>query len=402
MINPRFFKAVIAMGVVSACLLGLPACQSNSASTGGTAATVNGTEISEDTVTTTIQTLRVQSGLEDQDTWGEFLASSSMTPESVRDQIVDSLVSQELVKQGAAELGVTVDSSEVDQYVESMKGYFESDEAWEQALAEAGFTEESYRESIESSLLTQAVGEYFEEKAELTDEDVLDAAKTYATYYDGAKRSSHVLFKVDDTTDEAAMEAARTEAQSVLDQINGGLDFAEAAKQYSSDTSASNGGDVGWDATSSFVTEYQSALDALEAGQVSGLVETQYGIHIIKCTEVFKAPDEITSVDQIPADFLESIKSYAKSLKSNNDYTEWVDALREKAEIVINDMPSSVPYNVDMSKYATEDDTASDDTATDEAASDEAASESSTSAEVASESSESASAESESSSSAAA
>ena len=61
----------------------------------------------------------------------------------------------------------------------------------------------------------------------------------YATAYDGAKRSSHILFN---TGDEAT-------AQDVLDRINSGeLDFAEAAKEYSQDTgSAENGGDVGWD-----------------------------------------------------------------------------------------------------------------------------------------------------------
>ena len=66
----------------------------------------------------------------------------------------------------------------------------------------------------------------------------------YDTTYDGAKRSSHILF---DSGDEAT-------AREVLDKLNAGeLDFAEAAKEYSKDGSASDGGDVGWDKTSSFV-----------------------------------------------------------------------------------------------------------------------------------------------------
>ncbi|WP_369677506.1 peptidylprolyl isomerase, partial [Klebsiella pneumoniae] len=87
-----------------------------------------------------------------------------------------------------------------------------------------------------------------------------------------------------DSADEAT-------AQEVLDKINSGeLDFAEAAQQYSKDSSAQNGGDVGWDKMTSFVEPYQTALDGLAVDQVSGLVTTDYGIHIIKCTDEFNAP----------------------------------------------------------------------------------------------------------------
>ena len=109
-----------------------------------------------------------------------------------------------------------------------------------------------------------------------SDEDVLSYAQTYISSFDGAKRSSHILFDADDTET----------AQSVLDQINAGtLDFAEAAKTYSKDSSAQNGGDVGWDKLNSFVSEYTAGLADLSKGQVSGLVTSSYGIHIIKCTD---------------------------------------------------------------------------------------------------------------------
>ena len=88
-------------------------------------------------------------------------------------------------------------------------------------------------------------------------------------------------------------------AQEVLDKINSGeLDFADAAQQYSQDEgSKADGGNVGWDKLTSFVDEYQTALDGLEKDQVSALVTSTYGIHIIKCTDVFTAPDEVTSID---------------------------------------------------------------------------------------------------------
>ena len=386
MIKSKFLKAVVSMGLIAACAFALAAC--GGSGSGKVAATVNGVEISEDAVTETIQVIRAQSGLDDDEIWAQFLAANGMTPESVREQIIDSLIDEELVKQGAKELGISVDSAEVDSYVEAIRANFDSDEAWETALEEAGFTEEEYRASIESSLLQQQVGAYFEEQAEMTDEDILSAAQSYVPYYDGAKRSSHILFMVADTSDEAAMTEAREKAQQVLDQINSGaITFEEAASQYSDDSSKDNGGDVGWDRINTFVTAYQAALDELGEGEVSGLVETEYGIHIIKCTQVFTAPEEVTSIDQIPEEFQETIKGMAASISSNNEYNTWLDELRENADIVINDMPSNVPYNVDMSKYVTEEESeaaASSEAESGESAEAEASGESSGSSDSAS------------------
>lgn len=387
----KFLKAMVVAGIMVVMAAGMVACGGNSQSkTEAVAATVNGTSIPESDVTSAIEAVRAQYGLDTEEAWGSFLVSSSMTPESVREQIIDSLVDQEIVKEGAKDLGVAVESSEIDSYVESMKANFSDDEAWKEALEQAGFTEESYRESIESSLIQQKVSEHFESEAEPSDEDLLESAKNYASYYNGAKRSSHILF---DAADEET-------AKSVLARIQSGeLDFAEAAKQYSKDSSAEQGGDVGWDRSKSFVTEYQTALDGLELNQVSDLVTSQHGIHIIKCTEVYNAPAEITSLDQIPEAFQESIKNMAKSMKASEAYQAWIDELKEKAEIVINEMPADLSYNIDLTKYqeaasAASAEAASDASAATDSAAAESASAESASAESASASSESASAES--------
>ena len=366
----KIFKAMIAVGIIAVFTTGLVACSGGSSASSATAATVNGTAIPESEVTNTIESVRAQSGLDSEESWGNFLVANSLTPESVREQILDSLIDQQLIKEGASKLGISVDSSEVDSYVDSMKANFDDDAAWNEALEQAGFTEASYRESIEASLLQQEVSAHFEEQAQPSDEEVLESAQNYVSYYDGAKRSSHILF---DAADEAT-------AQDVLARIKSGeLDFAQAASEYSQDSSSENGGDVGWDRATTFVTEYQDALDALEVNQVSELVTSQFGIHIIKCTDKFTAPEELTSLDQIPADFQESIKSMAASIKSTEDQQAWIDELKESADIKINDMPADVPYNIDLTKYqeaadaaaaeaeATADETASTDASATEA-----------------------------------
>ena len=334
----RIAALVCVAALMACCAIAFSACSGKQV-----AATVNGTEIYEETITSDVEAFRKSYSLEDEDSWGEWMANYGYTPSTVREAMIDSYVETELIKQAAKENDVSADSSEVDSYLQQMKANYSSDEAWNNALTSAGFTEETYKERIEESLLEQAL---MDKVTPLTDPDestMLTYAQMYNSYYDGAKRSSHILFNAGD-------EAT---AQSVLDQINAGtLSFEDAAKQYSQDTgSASNGGDVGWDMLNSFVSEYTDALDGLSEGQVSGLVTSDYGIHIIKCTEVYTAPETLESVDQMPEAFRESIKETVQSYTQQNDFSTWLSDYEEQQNIVINDMPSGLSYDVDMSKY---------------------------------------------------
>lgn len=351
----HIMKAVCAVGLSAACVWSLAACTSGdqaSGDSGAVAATVGDVPISEDTVTKYIESIRSQMGVTDEDSWGNWLAQNGYTPESVREEVVNSYVQRELIKKGADERGITVDSTEVDGYVDQMKQNYDTDEKWQEALTQAGMTEDEYRSEIELQLKNRGLLESFASDEEPSEEDLLQYAQMYATTYDGAKRSSHILF---DSGDEAT-------AREVLDKLNAGeLDFAEAAKEYSKDGSASDGGDVGWDKTSSFVEEYQTALDGLEKDQMSGLVTSTYGIHIIKCTDVFTAPEEVTSLDQIPSDWVDSIKSSLKSQKQSEAYQQWLEEYKESSDVVINPMPEGLPYAVDMSKYQSSDDAATED-----------------------------------------
>ncbi len=97
-------------------------------------------------------------------------------------------------------------------------------------------------------------------------------------------RASHILFKVPADASPADVEAIRKKAEDVLAQVKAGGDFAELAKQYSEDSSASNGGDLGWFGRGRMVPEFEQATLALSDGEVSDLVKSQFGFHIIKRT----------------------------------------------------------------------------------------------------------------------
>ena len=311
---------------------------------GGVAATVNGVEIGENAVTAYIENFRMNNSLTEDADWAQWLVDYDYTVDSLRGEIVDYFVSQELVRQAAAENGITVDEEAIDQQVESMKSNYASEEEWNAALAAVGIGDETqYRSMLELYTLEADLEDTVAEDGEVSEDDLLMYAQMYASAYDGAKRSSHILFSADD-------EAT---AQEVLDKINSGeLDFAAAAEQYSTDTgSAVNGGDVGWDKMTQFVTEYQTALDGLSKDEVSGLVTSEYGIHIIKCTDEFIAPEEVTSVDQVPAEWMDGIRAQLAESAKSMAYQEWMQNYHDSADIVVSDMPEGLPYVVDLSGY---------------------------------------------------
>ena len=359
---PSFFKAACAVSLSAVCLLGVAACSNNSNDTSGdVAATINGTNIMEDTVTNYIEDIRKSQNLTDEDSWGNYLAQASTTPSDVRTQVINMYVQRELINTGAQERNVTVDSSEIDSYVEKMKANYDSDEKWQSALESAGMTEEEYRSEIELQLKYQALLETFKSTEEPDSSSMVSYAQMYASAYDGAKKSSHILF---DSGDEAT-------AQEVLNKINSGeLDFATAAKQYSKDTSsAEDGGNVGWDKTNSFVEEYTNALANLQKDQVSGLVTSSYGIHIIKCTDVFTAPKQtgddgketvkVTEISQIPQEWQDTIKESLQSQNESTEYQNWVEEKKNEGGYEVKDMPQGLPYDVDMSKYQSSDSSSS-------------------------------------------
>ena len=355
---PKILKNAFALLLAGVFAVGMTSCSSNSDTSDGTvdiydtsegvAVTVNGVEIGEKAITAYIESYRSLNSLDDDDSWAEWLVSYEYTPEDIRTDVIDYYTSQELLRQAAEENGVTADSDEIESQIETMRSYYDSDEAWEEALESNGLTEDSYYDLLELSALEEALMEVVATASEPSEDDLLSYGESYATSYDGAKKSSHILFSSDD----------EETAQEVLDLINSGeLDFAEAAEQYSTDTgSAEDGGNVGWDALTTFVDEYQEALDELEEGEVSGLVTSSYGIHIIMCTEVFEAPDEVTSMDQLPDEFVESITEYLEETSLEESYTEWFDEYEEASEIEVTDMPEGLSYDVDLSDYTTDED----------------------------------------------
>lgn len=318
--------------------------------TGGVAATVNGTNITEDTITKQIMSYRTSAGYTEDADWAKFLVDQGMTPESYRENTIRSVASDYLVDSAIREYDITVSDDEVDKEFERAAESYGGIDKMMEILNQVGYTEDAYKDSLRSSMQTTKLREKVAGVEKPTDQEVVDYINENLDTYNDARRSENLLIKVDAEASDEDKQAAKDKAQEILDKINAGeISFEDAVKEYSDDTaSAKDGGDVGYDKLTSFVTEYQDALSALQKDQVSGIVETTYGYHIIKCTDVFKVDGAVKSIDEVPAKIKDYVVNTIVSSAETEAYDAWLKEYTDKADIKINEMPADVPYNVDL------------------------------------------------------
>lgn len=141
-----------------------------------------------------------------------------------------------------------------------------------------------------------------------TDEDVQAYYDAHLSDYQRPEeaRARHILFKVAPDASDADKAAARTQADAVLTEAKGGADFAELAKQHSQDSTAAAGGDLGSFGRGVMTPAFETAAFALEPGQISDIVETPFGLHIIKLEQ--KTPARTQPLDEVRASIVEAIK----------------------------------------------------------------------------------------------
>lgn len=202
-------------------------------------------------------------------------------------QLLDQLVALKLLSQQAASLKVSVPAQDIDSRVNQIKGQFPSEQAFTAALAERQLNPEKLRSEVRQQLEAMKVVETQVGPAvTVTDAEVSDFYTRNPDKFvePEAVHISHILIRTAENADAAARQKAKTEAQGVLAQLKKGGDFAALAKQHSQDPgSAVNGGDLGFVPRGQTVPAFEQAAFALtKPGQLSGIVETQFGYHIIR------------------------------------------------------------------------------------------------------------------------
>lgn len=143
--------------------------------------------------------------------------------------------------------------------------------------------------------------------------------------------AAHILVKVEESGDEAEDKAALQKAEGILKKVRDGADFSELAKENSDCPSGTRGGELGYFSRGMMVPEFEEAAFKLKTGEVSGIVKTKFGYHIIKALDRKEAGQK--GFDEV-RDEIEKGLLGEKQRSAFNDYTE---ALKEKAKITVNE-----------------------------------------------------------------
>lgn len=353
----RFYAPAVAVLLLAACLA-LCGCTSTEEDSEPVfsnydedqiAATVNGKPILESDVTRTIELLRFQDDAVGSDLkWARVLDDAGLTPDTLRQKVIDQCVQDELTVQESERLKLSPDTESIDEQIEKSKENFGSTAEWTRALYRSGYySDDSFRRSLEVSDLTDQLKKEVTSDVTPTTDEVASYISKNAYKYSG-KRSSCILII---GTASMPYEEMVSSAQSILDDINSGsISFEDAAAAYSADkTSAAGSGDIGWSSLVEMPEDYQSTLEGLSVGKVSGLVSCSYGIYIIKCTDIFSVPSG-TSIDagNVPSEICTTLRTKLVEEMQGTLYTQYMSSLTSAADIEVNQMPSGLSYDVDM------------------------------------------------------
>jgi peptidyl-prolyl cis-trans isomerase C len=243
--------------------------------------------------------------------------------------ILEQLVEQKLLAQEAAARNMKATDTEIASGIDNMKKQAPTPDAFAKALASRKMTEADLRaEASHQIAINKLLTAEVEPKAAVTEADIADFYKKNPQFFmqPEAMRASHILLKAD--TPEAKA-AAKTKAEDLLKQIKGGADFAALAKQHSNDGSAPNGGDLGFFPRGQMVKAFEEAAFALKPGEVSPIVETEFGYHIIKGAEHRDART-------VPlAEVSDRIAQALRQQKQQQLAQEYVQSLKSKGKVEI-------------------------------------------------------------------
>ncbi len=248
-------------------------------------------------------------------------------------QVLEKLIEEKLIDQEVKKSGIKISSKEIEAALEEVKRRNAvTQEDFEKALAVEGLTLETYKEQIGKSLQRKKLISWsVKVEARAGEKELrefyqknMDRYRTNETY-----RPSHILFAIPKEATPEEMGEIRRKAQKVLERIKGGEDFGEMALLYSEDALSKNRGDLGYFKKGELVPAFEREALRLKVGEVSGIVRSEFGFHIIKLLnrkEMDPFPFEEVQ-EKVKADYYESEMEKA--------FKQYVSTLKEKAVIEI-------------------------------------------------------------------
>lgn len=238
--------------------------------------------------------------------------------EVIIEELLNNLIKEKLIANEVVKEGITVDGEKVDSFYADFIEGVEADENLNAFYTENEISDEFIKEQIKMQLL---VDEYYK----LVQDEIAEDEVALEDIYENFKlevSARHILL------------TSKEVAQAALSRVNKGEeDFGAIAEEISEDPeSAANGGDLGYFARGTMTPEFETAAFSLEKGEISGLVETGYGFHIIK-VEDYRTYNSLLE-EGINSDEEDMFKDYIVSYLANESFDERISRLYDSADIV--------------------------------------------------------------------
>ena len=249
-------------------------------------------------------------------------------------QVLDEMISEELIVQAAEAAKIEVESSEVQAALDEIKQQNNLDDAGlAQVLAAQGYNLANYRHDLRRQLMRlRAVNQLVAPKVQVTEEDIR------ARYDQMQRRSesvsavslSHILFKLPEHPTEQQLNEAKEKASRSLERLRAGEAFEKVAIEMSEDDGTkASGGQLGWFQRGSINPEWEPIVFSMEKGDVRGPVTGPQGLHVFQVGEVKK------SQLKTYAEMKEQLSRELRRREMDKQTQTWLEELRKKAYIDI-------------------------------------------------------------------
>lgn len=309
-------KKITLMGLTILISINMVACSSKNV------AKVNDVDISKDAYKKTEEFLYATGYIEKKDE----------NSDEINNDVLSFIIDNEVAYQDAQKQNLKIEDSEVNEKFDQLKDALNTNPLYKEKLEKAGVTEDFLKEQIKKDLIVAKYKENFIKDIKISDKEMEAYYNNHKDQFnvEEVKASQILISTLDKDNKEVSKEEKeklKEKAQSVLDKIKNNEDFANLAKEYSDDkNSGKDGGDLGYFAKSDKNVEFTKEVFKLDTNQVSNLIETPYGYHIVKVTD--KRP-----VTKSFEDSKDDIK--AKIL--NEKYTKHIDSLYKNGKITITE-----------------------------------------------------------------
>jgi len=261
-------------------------------------------------------------------------SASSVDPS----KLLEELIEEKLLTQMADKAGITVTQDELNVALEEIKkrNKILTDTRLKEVITSEGQTWDQFLEEIRKQIkMVKLVNREVRSRVTIDEAEVRDFYEKNKGSSQEKVRARHILFSIPENADDQAVETVRKKAEALLSQIKEGLDFAEAARQYSEDPSREQGGDLGVISKGQMIAPLDEVIFNLKPGEVSQPIRSNLGFHLVKVEE------RIGGEAPASEDVKEQIRNLLFQKKAASLYKEWITKLKSEAYIEIKDLSPS-------------------------------------------------------------